>query len=1353
MLMMKPTVILKKRNLHESEDYQFLRNEGVKYVEQLASAVWTDYNLHDPGITILEALCYAITDLGYRTKFPIKDILAKEGDDFTKSIPPIFTAREILTCNPWTETDFRKMLVDVEGIHNAWLAICDEQEMDFFAECKKSRLSYYGKTHKLDIKKILPESNKYFYRKNEELIPIKTLDRKLRRKGLKFRKRTKSINKGESVLKKWIDGGGNHEAKEIKMEWLLEFPDPTQGDVLRRQKVYLTLPGWTEIDQRLHEFLPFLNHDVWVGVSFSNARFSTKSELWQGDVTVKFQLEKTGDHDITFKDVTIENVNETVVKNALEQALTDSNEQNVFYQYHQKLLQTLARLTEHNIRLRGLYDVLLEYDVDDRFGDLNSPLVHYRLYLPVPLLPNAGANKLEEVRLDILFPNWQTVYENLEAWYLFLQSPTIENVSFENDFGLIEETWRTDILIKYSGQDDLPDICLKEVVFTGIKNEEQLQEVKNNIDLKTEGSILGFLHGKWKKTLDITEVVESRLHEHRNLCEDFNHISNVGVNEVALCADIEVQADADLEKVLAQAFFEIENYLTPPVRFYTLQQMVGNGVPSEEIFEGPKLKHGFIVSEEIEKTSLNNNRVIYASDIVNIIMNVPGVLAVKDLLLTKYDQRGNPVLPSERWCLHIDPRHKAQLNRRKSKILFFKDQLPYIIRGDRYEKMEKELAKLFALADRSKLSQVDDDFPLPKGQVTDLNSYYPLRELLPKTYGVGDGDLPNGVPDARKGKAKQLQAYLAFFDQLLANYFSQLHHVRDLFSCDEPTLANLKRTYYTQFLSTKKIGADLWTNATALEDSGGIAGESSLQRLTESEETYLDRRNRFLDHLLARFAEQFTDYALLMETAAGLQDPAALIQDKVTFLKNYPSVSSQRGKGFNYKDAQRLWDTDNVPGLQKRVASLLGIENPDRRFLHCQSLRDAFVIEKMDGQDELLDDDVLAEAEGVFSFHLADREITLLTSSEVYNSEEEAYNAKEDLIEKMSVAENYLVVEEGARFIFKIGQVVEQFDEDAGIFQKTMPAPLAECTTSFGSAELATQAAGLLQQKINDDVLCVELYGGFQLNEMPLGFYSIKYSEDGTDVILGEKTFTSEAEAYYGIESLFRKMSRLNKYLIVEDGNQFFIEIGVVEDEEMIDLEGRSPVGYIDRAAAQTVANDLLEKWTMTCYCETEGFHLIEHILLRPKHEHQDEFMEVCLDENCRLCGEEDPYSFRATVVLPFWMERFLDEKMKIREYVERLLLSEAPAHVHLKICWADNRQMRRFEHRYKRWLEENAKRFPDPNILSQRLNDLLAVMGQLRNVYFQGFLHDCDDSEQERTIILNNSHLGTFDPGQGDDE
>ena len=60
---------------------------GLKHIQRLSSEIWTDYNLHDPGITTLELLCYALTDLSYRASFPIADLLATKTDNAEEMKP------------------------------------------------------------------------------------------------------------------------------------------------------------------------------------------------------------------------------------------------------------------------------------------------------------------------------------------------------------------------------------------------------------------------------------------------------------------------------------------------------------------------------------------------------------------------------------------------------------------------------------------------------------------------------------------------------------------------------------------------------------------------------------------------------------------------------------------------------------------------------------------------------------------------------------------------------------------------------------------------------------------------------------------------------------------------------------------------------------------------------------------------------------------------------------------------------------------------------------------------------------------------------------------------------------------
>ncbi len=80
------------------QEYNWLRENGLKHIEKLGSRLWTDYNTHDPGITILELLCWVITDLGYRNSLPVEDILATEENNLQNMHRQFLSALNILPC-------------------------------------------------------------------------------------------------------------------------------------------------------------------------------------------------------------------------------------------------------------------------------------------------------------------------------------------------------------------------------------------------------------------------------------------------------------------------------------------------------------------------------------------------------------------------------------------------------------------------------------------------------------------------------------------------------------------------------------------------------------------------------------------------------------------------------------------------------------------------------------------------------------------------------------------------------------------------------------------------------------------------------------------------------------------------------------------------------------------------------------------------------------------------------------------------------------------------------------------------------------------------------------------------------
>jgi hypothetical protein len=105
-------------------DFAWLKAEGTRLIQEASGEVWTDYNESDPGVTTLEQLCYALTELSYRAELPVEDLLTGEPDG---GIDPrrqaLYPARDILPGNPLTERDYRKLLIDrVPSVGNAWLA-------------------------------------------------------------------------------------------------------------------------------------------------------------------------------------------------------------------------------------------------------------------------------------------------------------------------------------------------------------------------------------------------------------------------------------------------------------------------------------------------------------------------------------------------------------------------------------------------------------------------------------------------------------------------------------------------------------------------------------------------------------------------------------------------------------------------------------------------------------------------------------------------------------------------------------------------------------------------------------------------------------------------------------------------------------------------------------------------------------------------------------------------------------------------------------------------------------------------------------------------------------------------------
>ena len=120
--MIKPEYISRIDTQSELLQYEELIRQGILFAEQLSGAIWTDYNEHDPGVTILENMCFALTDLIYRTNFTIPELIFSRPKNEKEVNNAFFLPNEILPTGTLTLVDYRKLIIDrIPKVQNAWI--------------------------------------------------------------------------------------------------------------------------------------------------------------------------------------------------------------------------------------------------------------------------------------------------------------------------------------------------------------------------------------------------------------------------------------------------------------------------------------------------------------------------------------------------------------------------------------------------------------------------------------------------------------------------------------------------------------------------------------------------------------------------------------------------------------------------------------------------------------------------------------------------------------------------------------------------------------------------------------------------------------------------------------------------------------------------------------------------------------------------------------------------------------------------------------------------------------------------------------------------------------------------------
>ncbi len=873
---------------------------------------------------------------------------------------------------------------------------------------------------------------------------------------------------------------------------------------------------------------------------------------------------------------------------------------------------------------------------------------------------------------------------------------------------------------------------------------------------------------------EVRQLVLDRLSRHRNLCEDFLSINGVEYQDFGIMASIALEEYADPDQVLSQVFFIIYKYFTPSVPFYTIEQMQERGYLIDEIFEGPALKHGFIDDAALERTDFFRD--IRLSDIINEIADIKGIKAITYLHLSDGKDTGDAASDKHffyQWLNYLrDQRKVAKIQPALSQIIFCKErELITYYTGRPADRRPERMLKLFndlkVLERKYKLEGHPVDLPIPTGEYMELEDYYPVTYSLPMCYGVSDrAGVPAGADEKRQIQALQLRGYLLFFEQLLAGYLVQLNHLRDLFTFDD----TVKYTYFTRALTEIADLKDLVIDHGTPGEWNDVLAEFTnvLKNLIETPKLFQERRNDFLDHMLARFSEDLSEYETLSGWLTPYKVKERMIQDKIRILKDgeYYQISTNRSKAYNYAQPD-IWDTPNVSGTERRVSRLLGFRNAKRRTL----APDFIVVEPVMETDEKTKSQVWKKNKKGQYLNVVkvvdpeNHETVLLTSIEVadgcctemlisqlleYADERNNFQFHDELRQRsrksagqigtfwyelwdgtdpetasaIASGEKFDKQEDREKAFKRLQHVLDELNDNEGmhlvehlLLRPKFDGALDEVGNPIPVGmpdiclDLCDLGRGLDQntevppykkrvyripaEKCYDNLPWVLEY--IRKNDNPnVGEQSFLFQEafpDGTaPVPLKFRRYENLAKR---VKDLQEYGSERVNYTIVSNGEEdptkakysFIIhgdkDVVLAQSSFIFNLKSK-------KEGAPEVPDDIEKEiaqlmryfgYLLDLYCDADA-----------------------CDNN------EDPYSFRATILFPCWPKRFRDKTF--RNLVEKTLQTEAPAHVYLHVMWVGINEMQRFEKVYFDWLQEMAQtEMPS----YEKVNPLVDVLNTLQ--------------------------------------
>lgn len=406
--------------------------------------------------------------------------------------------------------------------------------------------------------------------------------------------------------------------------------------------------------------------------------------------------------------------------------------------------------------------------------------------------------------------------------------------------------------------------------------------------------------------------------QNRSLSTDIGQINILKKDIISIVSDISIDSFVVGEEILANIYHKIESLLNSKVNFYEYDKIKESGVLNENLYSGVVTLNGYIKdSDLVEKTNE-----IYVSEIKEIIKSIDGVNGLKSFNIFKNGIKifDDVISFAENSYPSLENIETYFSNNSEGNFTFYRNDhkydIDYIIFSQIYESLNLKNTKLNSSDFYANLESKTTSRFTKK----ELEKYYSIINEFPSIYGLKKDELPSNSSNLRKSQVNQLKSYLLLFDQIMANFLSQLSNTNEVFS-----LENINNTYYYQ------VPNDIPQIKDIVKHHDLTKYDEYLSNINESKNVFFERKNLFIDHLLSRFGETFN--VDILKKLYQLENPLLSNEEicryaldaKIKYSKNVYFLGKNRNLAYNYLDNSK--EIDNISGLENRLKLLLNHEN------------------------------------------------------------------------------------------------------------------------------------------------------------------------------------------------------------------------------------------------------------------------------------------------------------------------------------------------------------------------------------------------------------------------------------------